>query len=79
MENFKSFITEEKDEPYRFVLIWYDDPDDPDEPEITADKLIEEGKKLGCVGFKVDIDGAYSDITEMVLDLFTIKKVKGFV
>ena len=33
MEKFSEFITEAKDEPYRFVLIWYDDPDDPDEDE----------------------------------------------
>ena len=46
------------------MLIWYDDPEDPDEPEKTADKIIDEGKKLGCTGFKVDINGAYSDITE---------------
>ena len=78
MEKFSDFITEEKDEPYRFVLIWYDDPDDPDEPEITADKLIEEGKKLGCIGFKVDIDGAYSDITEDGTRFIYDKEGKGF-
>ena len=61
---FKEFIVEEEIKPYRFVLIWYDDPEDPDEPEKTADKIIDEGKKLGCSGFKVDIDGAYSDIDE---------------
>ena len=61
---FKEFIAEEKIKPYRYVMIWYDDPEDPDEPEKTADKIIEEGKKLGCTGFKVNIDGAYSDITE---------------
>ena len=61
---FNEFIAEGEIKPYRFVLIWYDDPEDPDEPEKTADKIIEEGKKLGCSGFKVDIDGAYSDIDE---------------
>ena len=64
MENFKTFIAEEEIKPYRFVLIWYNDLEDPDEPEKTADKIIEEGKKLGCTGFKVDIDGAYSTINE---------------
>ena len=42
---FKEFIAEEKLKPYRYVMIWYDDPEDPDEPEKTADKIIEEGKK----------------------------------
>ena len=61
---FNEFIAEGEIKPYRYVLIWYDAPEDPDEPEKTADKIIEEGKKLGCSGFKVDIDGAYSDIDE---------------
>ena len=63
-QKFREFITEGEIKPYRFVLIWYDDPEDPDDPEKTADKLIEEGKKLGCTGFKVDIDGAYSSLDE---------------
>ena len=63
-QKFREFITEGEVKPYRFVLVWYDDPEDPDEPEKTADKIIDEGKKLGCTGFKVDINGAYSDITE---------------
>ena len=63
-QKFRDFITEGEIKPYRFVLIWYDDPEDPDDPEKTADKIIDEGKRLGCTGFKVDIDGAYSDITE---------------
>ena len=63
-QKFRDFITEGEIKPYRFVLIWYDDPEDPDDPEKTADKIIEEGKKLGCKGFKVDIDGAYSSLDE---------------
>ena len=63
MEKFSDFISEQKnDEPYRFVLIWHDDPLDPDDPEKTADQIIEEGDKLGCTGFKVDIEGAYSAV-----------------
>ena len=63
-QKFRDFITEGEIKPYRFVLVWYDDPEDPDDPEKTADKIIEEGKKLGCKGFKVDIDGAYSSLDE---------------
>ena len=63
MEKFSDFISEQKnDEPYRFVLIWHDDPLDPDDPEKTANQIIEEGDKLGCTGFKVDIEGAYSAV-----------------
>ena len=63
-QKFRDFITEGEIKPYRFVLVWYDDPEDPDDPDKTADKIIEEGKKLGCKGFKVDIDGAYSSLDE---------------
>ena len=75
---FKEFISEAKEESYRFVLIWYDDPEDPDEPEKTADKIIDEGKKLGCKGFKVDIDGAYSDINEDGIRFIYDKDGKSF-
>lgn len=64
--------------PYRFVLLWYNDPEDPDEPEKTADKIIDEGKKLGCEGFKVDIDGAYSDITKDGIRFIYDKGGTGF-
>ena len=64
MEKFSSYIKEAKDKPYRFVMIWYDDPEDPDDPEKTVDEFISEGKKIGCEGFKVDISGAYSDLVD---------------
>ncbi len=64
MEQFKSYIKEAKDKPYRFVMIWYNDPEDPDDPETTVDEFISEGKKIGCKGFKVDIAGAYSDLVD---------------
>ena len=55
-------IKEEVDKKYRFVYLWYDDPEDPDDPEKTADDFIKEGEKLGLKAFKVDIQGAYSDL-----------------
>lgn len=63
MEKFKSFITEEKgnEKPYRFVTLWYNDPNDPDNSEINADEIMSVGKSMGLKGFKVDVDGAYSD------------------
>ena len=55
-------IAEEETKKYKFVYLWYDDPEDPDDPEKTANDFIEEGKKLGLTGFKVDVQGAYSDL-----------------
>ena len=52
----------EKTKTYRFVYLWYNDPEDPDDPEKTADDFIKEGEKLGLKSFKVDIQGAYSDL-----------------
>ena len=52
----------EKVASYKFVYLWYDDPEDPDDPEKTADDFIKEGEKVGLEGFKVDIQGVYSDL-----------------
>jgi len=62
LEKFKSFITEEeKEQSYKFVVLWYNDPNDPDNSEINADEIMSVGKKLGLKGFKVEVDGAYSE------------------
>ena len=62
MEKFSSFITEqEKEQSYKFVVLWYNDPNDPDNSEINADEIMSAGKKLGLKGFKVEVDGAYSE------------------
>lgn len=55
-------LSEEEGKTYRFVYLWYDDPEDPDDPEATADDFIKEGEKLGLKAFKVDVQGAYSDL-----------------
>ena len=59
-------LSEEEGKTYRFVYLWYDDPEDPDDPEATADDFIKEGEKLGLKPFKVDIQGAYSDLEDGV-------------
>ncbi len=59
----KTVITEEE-KSYRFVYLWYDDPEDPDDPEATANDFIKEGEKLGLKAFKVDVQGAYSDLDD---------------
>ena len=69
MQNFSDFrverketVLKEEEKTYRFVYLWYDDPEDPDDPEATADDFIKEGEKLGLKAFKVDVQGAYSDL-----------------
>lgn len=63
MKTFGAHLQEEINEKlYRFVYLWFDDPEDPDDPEVTADDFITQGEKIGLKGYKVDIAGAYSDI-----------------
>lgn len=69
MQNFNDFtsgktVITEEDKSYRFVYLWYDDPEDPDDPEATANDFLKEGEKLGLKAFKVDIQGAYSDLDD---------------
>lgn len=73
MQNFSDFrverkrtVLKEEEKTYRFVYLWYDDPEDPDDPEATADDFIKEGEKLGLKPFKVDVQGAYSDLEDGV-------------
>ena len=71
MQNFNEFTNDktvltEEERVYRYVYLWYDDPEDPDDPEATADDFIKEGDKVGCTGFKVDVQGAYSDLEDGV-------------
>jgi len=62
MGKFAEFLKEQNGEkPYRFVALWYNDPSDPDNSEINADEIMSAGKSMGLKGFKVDVDGAYSD------------------
>jgi ribosomal protein S6--L-glutamate ligase len=63
MKTFGAHLKEEESsKSYRFVYLWFDDPDDPDDPESTADDFISQGEKLGLIGYKVDISGAYSEL-----------------
>ena len=63
MEKFSEFITEAKDEPYRFVVL-YNNPeevgdDSKEETEPMAKKMIAFGKKLGLEGFISELDKTY--------------------
>ena len=62
VNSFNSYLIEQEGlEPYNFVVLWYNDPNDPDNSEINADEIMSVGKKLGLKGFKVEVDGAYSE------------------
>ena len=63
MDNFKSFITEQKEESYRFVVI-YNDPenmtdDSKAEAEEMANNMLKYGRELELTGFKCRIEDAY--------------------
>ena len=64
MEQFKSFITEAKEEPYKIVILGHqlagvrDTKDDPDSSGTAL--LVNLGAKLGLDIFQADFVGAYS-------------------
>ena len=53
---FREFISEEKEEPYRLVIISHDDPDDPNQ---TGDLIRSNAKKLGFKCLLAEFVGAY--------------------
>tara|TARA_B100000214_G_C23940836_1_gene615640 strand:+ start:43 stop:1065 length:1023 start_codon:yes stop_codon:yes gene_type:complete len=61
MEKFKDFLTEAKDEPYRFLNLIHDIPDDPNK---TGDALVAQAKKMGIECYQLKIDGGYFTINE---------------
>ena len=56
MEKFKSFIAEEKDEPYNVLIVSHDDPEDPN---VTGKRIEEECKKMDMVSYMLELDGGY--------------------
>jgi RimK family alpha-L-glutamate ligase len=80
MKSFGVHLQEASNEkPYRFVFLWHDAQDDPDDPEATADDFLREGVKLGLKAYKTEVTGAYT-----VLDsggkrvLYGLDDDKGF-
>ena len=61
MEQFKSYITEEKDEPYRFLNLIHDTPDDPN---TTGDKMVDEANKLGIESYQLNVQNGYFTLNE---------------
>ena len=56
MEKFKSFITEEKDEPYKLVVLSHDDPHDPNE---TGVLIREKASNVGIDCLLVEMTGFF--------------------
>lgn len=59
VEKFKDFITEEKDEPYRFLNLIHDTPDDPNK---TGDMLVKQAKKMGIDCYQLRVDNGYISV-----------------
>jgi len=73
MENFKSFITEQKDEPYRLVIISHDDSDDPNE---TGNLLRTRAESLKLEVLLVEFFGVYTHTegNKMYINTFPVPK-----
>ena len=61
LENFKSFITEVKEEPYRVLILMRDVPDDPNK---TGDALEKKAKKMGIDLYQMEVDSSYFTVNE---------------
>ena len=59
MEKFKSFITEQKDEPYKLAILSHDDPNDPNE---TGPLIKNKAQELGLDVFLGEFQGAYTHV-----------------
>ena len=61
MEKFSEFITEEKDEPYKILILSHDEEDDPN---ITGEKLVEKAKSKGLEYYMMEMNGGYISIND---------------
>ena len=74
MEQFKSFITEAKDEKYRVLVI----STEKGEKAITAKRMKEEADKLGYPIYVAGMDGTYTKFENDVRTIHTSDDDKGF-
>ena len=74
MENFKSFITEEKHENYRVVVI----SNELGDKAITAKRMEEEAVKLEYPYYIVPMDGTYTVLNDGVRTVHKQDDEKGF-
>ena len=74
LENFKSFITEQKNESYRVVVI----SNELGEKAITAKRMREEADKLKYPNYVVPMDGTYTVFNDGVRTIHKQDDDKGF-
>ena len=74
MEKFKSFITEEKDEDYRIVVLSVEYGDNA----ITAKRIKEEADKLKLPNYVVNIDGTHISYDDGTYTIYELNDDTGF-
>ena len=74
MEQFKSFITEEKDSDYRILVLSVEHGD----KSITSKRIKEEADKLNLPNYVVQIDGSYIKYDNGKHTIYSIDDDKGF-
>ena len=79
MEQFKSFITEQKDEKYKVVVLTRKPKDNPKQNLlVTASKFQKAAKSLGMESYVVFIEGAYITLDDNVRRIHNSDDDKGF-
>jgi len=76
MEKFKSFITEEKEDKCRILVISAEPPSE--KLFHTAQRISDEGEKLGHEIYVVKIEGAYITFEDSVYKIYNIDDKDGF-
>ena len=73
VSKFKDFITEEKKDQYRLVILSHDDADDPNK---TGDLIREKAKKLGIKVLLAEFTGAYvsEENDKLYMNSFPVEK-----
>jgi ribosomal protein S6--L-glutamate ligase len=74
MEQFKSFITEEKDSDYRILVLSVEHGD----KSITSKRIKEEANKLNLPNYVAQIDGSYIKYDNGKHTIYSIDDDKGF-
>ena len=79
MEQFKSFITEQKDKKYKVVVLTRKPKDNPKQNLlVTASKFQKAAKSLGMESYVVFIEGAYITLDDNVRRIHNSDDDKGF-
>ena len=79
MEKFKSFITEDKGEKYKVVVLTRKPKDNPEQNLlVTASKFEKAGKSLGMESYIVFIEGAYITLDDNVRRIHNADDEEGF-